>query len=303
MVKKRKRHLSLVMAFVMFFSLISGFEPIKVLAAGSGTPESPYSVSEALNYVQTTYANTNPTGTVTVEGYIVGTYKTNGIILADNSSTPTTPIDKTKLLGVIASTDQQNIDTINLWNKSDKKGIKVRVTGAWRSTKPWASYDGVISTIGTVKGKDLTIVSADSPVTPPTVKPITGLTLPATAEVDVNKTTKISLTFAPSDTTETAVNWTSSDDTIATVGADGTVTGKTGGKSVTITATSAVNSAIKAQCTVTVKAEEPAITIAEARAKVSNSSVKVSGIVTYIDSTRYYIQDSTAAIALDAIDV
>lgn len=60
---------------------------------------------------------------------------------------------------------------------------------------------------------------------------------PATASVEVGKTIKISGSVAPADATDKSVTYKSSDEAIATVKADGTVTGIKAGKA-TITLTS-----------------------------------------------------------------
>lgn len=72
--------------------------------------------------------------------------------------------------------------------------------------------------------------------TTPTTVAVTGVTLDqATVSVEVGKTAKLVATVAPTDATNKAVDYTSSDDTIATVTADGTVTGVKAGTA-TITA-------------------------------------------------------------------
>ena len=67
--------------------------------------------------------------------------------------------------------------------------------------------------------------------------PVTGVTLtPKTVNVDVDATTKLNSTVAPSTATNKSVSYKSSDEAIATVSSDGTVTGVTAG-SATITVT------------------------------------------------------------------
>ncbi|MBR5930878.1 MAG: Ig-like domain-containing protein, partial [Lachnospiraceae bacterium] len=82
--------------------------------------------------------------------------------------------------------------------------------------------------------------------------PVTGIELDKTAEtVAVNGTAQLNATVLPATATNKKVNWTSSDETIATVDSTGKVTGVAEGE-VAITATSAENSEIFATCTVTV---------------------------------------------------
>lgn len=66
---------------------------------------------------------------------------------------------------------------------------------------------------------------------------VTGVTIdPKTASIDVGATTKLNSTVAPSTATNKSVSYTSSNDAIATVSNDGTVTGIVEGEA-TITVT------------------------------------------------------------------
>lgn len=82
---------------------------------------------------------------------------------------------------------------------------------------------------------------------------ITGVTVtPEMASVKVGGTVDLSASVAPTDTTQsTDINWSSSDEKIATVDATGKVTAVAEGK-VTITATSAANNTLSASCEVIV---------------------------------------------------
>ncbi len=73
-----------------------------------------------------------------------------------------------------------------------------------------------------------------------------------TATVQVGQTTKLAVIVAPSDATNKGVNWSSSNEAVATVDADGVVTGVASGNA-TITATAKDGSGVKASCTVTVE--------------------------------------------------
>lgn len=81
----------------------------------------------------------------------------------------------------------------------------------------------------------------------------TAMAIPATAEVEVGKTVKLSPSWTPSNATETTITWTTSDATVATVSAKGVVTGVATG-TCTITAKSRH---LTATCTVTVKPAAP----------------------------------------------
>ena len=84
---------------------------------------------------------------------------------------------------------------------------------------------------------------------------VTKLTLSqTTAEVSVGKTLTLSCTIEPTDATNKELVWSSFDETIATVDAQGVVTGVKAG-TVTITVASKSDPSVKATCTVTVVGE------------------------------------------------
>ena len=82
--------------------------------------------------------------------------------------------------------------------------------------------------------------------------PVTGITLnTTTASLEVGKTTTLTATVAPENAANKALKWASSDEDVATVAPDGTVTAVKVGTA-TITATAADGSGKSATCTVTV---------------------------------------------------
>lgn len=84
---------------------------------------------------------------------------------------------------------------------------------------------------------------------------VTKLTLSeSSAEVSIGKTLTLSCTIEPSNATNKELIWSSSDETIATVDAQGVVTGVKAG-TVTITVASKSNPSVKAICRVTVVGE------------------------------------------------
>ncbi|MBR4499148.1 MAG: Ig domain-containing protein, partial [Paludibacteraceae bacterium] len=135
----------------------------------------------------------------------------------------------------------------------------------------WSSNDPAIasvSDVGVVKGEGvgttkIIVTTVDGSKTAEctvTVKaaapiPVTAISI-ADKTVQVGASTSIAITYTPSNAnTGKQCDWTSSDNTIATVN-NGTVTGLKVG-SVTITATSTTDSNIKATCTVTVQEGDP----------------------------------------------
>ena len=84
---------------------------------------------------------------------------------------------------------------------------------------------------------------------------VTKLTLSeSSAEVSIGKTLTLSCTIEPSNATNKELVWSSLDETIATVDAQGVVTGVKAG-TVTITVASKSDPSVKATCTVTVIGE------------------------------------------------
>jgi uncharacterized protein YjdB len=139
-------------------------------------------------------------------------------------------------------------------------------------TVTFASSDAAIATVDNT-GKvtavkagnaDITVTTKDGGKTAKceltvTAKqiPVTGVTIePKTASVDVDATTKLNSTVAPSTATNKSVSYKSSDEAVATVSSNGTVTGVAEGEA-TITVTTQDGNKSDA-ATVTVNAaEEP----------------------------------------------
>ncbi len=87
----------------------------------------------------------------------------------------------------------------------------------------------------------------------PSGKELKGITLDhESLELYVGTTESLMPTFNPSDAADKSVEWTSSDESVATVNADGEVTAVAEGEA-TITVTSVANPAISASCQVVVK--------------------------------------------------
>lgn len=84
--------------------------------------------------------------------------------------------------------------------------------------------------------------------------PVTELSIVGASEVEVGKSLQLEISYTPSNTTQTGLVWSSSDETIASVDAVGKVTAKKEGK-VTITVESKENSSVRATLDLTVKAK------------------------------------------------
>ena len=131
------------------------------------------------------------------------------------------------------------------------------------STVTWKSSDTNVATVDqngnvTAVGVGSTTITATAGGKNATCKiavtakpvPIEGIAL-SNAEVSVGRIIQLEPVFTPANTTQRDLKWSSSNNMIATIDANGRVRGVAEGK-VTITATSTVNSTISAACVVTV---------------------------------------------------
>ena len=93
----------------------------------------------------------------------------------------------------------------------------------------------------------------------PVVTPVTGVTLDrSTLELTEGESAALTASVAPAEADDKRVTWTSSDETVAKVDSSGRVTAMKAGTA-TITVTT-VDGGFTAECTVTVKAKQPAVT-------------------------------------------
>ena len=140
----------------------------------------------------------------------------------------------------------------------------------------WTSSDETVATVDenglvtakkagtaviTVTSKDNSEISAECTITVTSAAPekveVTGITLDKTsAEAEEGKTVQLVATVTPDNATVKDCEWTSSDETVATVDVNGLVTAKQAGTAV-ITVTSKDNSEISAECTITVTSAAP----------------------------------------------
>ncbi|MDN4853708.1 Ig-like domain-containing protein [Pediococcus pentosaceus] len=146
--------------------------------------------------------------------------------------------------------------TLNIY-KSDKlvasgeagqTSVDVALPGGTTATD--GEYQG---TFKDEDGNESTKVGFPAFTVPADTVAVTGVTIdPVTASIEVGKTTKLTANVAPDNATNKAVTYKSSDEKIATVAPDGTVTAVAVG-SANITAT-AVDGGSNASCVVTVSA-------------------------------------------------
>ena len=299
---KNKKYLSIFLSLALILSNLFGFTSAKSVFAGTGVPNDPYSVAEAMA-VAAKIKKADATTAVTVAGYIVApctVVTPPGIIIADINGAAS---DAKETIYVLpGASDQANKVVLANWNTPDKVGKKVVVSGYFRIADG-ALYGGRSGRpcVGTVNTKPLVIYEYGT--TPPAPVPITGLGIDkTTADLAIGGKVKLGVTFTPDNTTDKSVTLVSKNPTVATVDASGLVSGVALGTS-QIEVTSTVKPDLKAVCTVTVKSA-PTIdlsTIGDARAKKIGSNVKINGIVSRISGSSVFIQDETAGVCLFSI--
>ncbi|MFC6402307.1 Ig domain-containing protein [Mammaliicoccus sciuri] len=194
---------------------------------------------------------------VTVDGldantdYAAGTYQVSFSNENGESDKVDVPSFKTKPISVTGVTLSKESLTLEP-GATGNLVATVEPSTATDKTVTFASSDKEIATVDN-KGKvtavkpgaaDITVTTKDGSktakcaltVTAKTIA-VTGVTIaPKTASVDVDTTTKLNSTVAPSTATNKSVSYKSSDEAVATVSSNGTVTGVAEGDA-TITVT------------------------------------------------------------------
>lgn len=154
----------------------------------------------------------------------------NVVILAEKITVSSTSVrieaGKRKALTYTLSPSNVSDKTVK-WKSSDKTVVRVSQEGIFKALKPGTATVTVTSGDGEVKAKcKVTVIQAP-----------TGVTVTADKKsVKVGAELKLSADVLPANASDKSVEWTSSDNSVAVVDTDGTVTGLKAGK-VKITAT------------------------------------------------------------------
>ena len=168
--------------------------------------------------------------------------KTNGTLTITPVAVPATAValdattqklDTGKTFTLKATVAPANTTDKVVWSSSNAAVAKVSEDGVVNAVKPGSAV--ITATAGIVKA------SCTVTVANPIIK-ATGVKITApTRSIAAGKKVQLKATVAPSNTTNKAVKWTTSNKKVATVNSKGLVTfnKKAGGKKVTITATSA----------------------------------------------------------------
>ena len=178
-------------------------------------------------------------------------------------------------------------ESISLTNASEDlivgmtKKLETTITPEDATTKTitWTSSNTEVATVSaegivTAKGGGTTVITATT-YNGKTVKctitveqPVTAIALSdATTSLWVGKTKALTATVTPTASSNTAVNWSSSDENVATVSSKGVITAK-GKGTCTITCTAADGYGAKSTCEVTVKQQVTEIAISETNASL-----------------------------------
>jgi len=133
---------------------------------------------------------------------------------------------------------------------------------------------------------------------------VTGVTMsPTTASVAINATQQLTATIAPTNATNTAVTWTTSNSTIATVSTSGLVSGKAAG-SATITVTTA-DQAKTATCVITVPSTTvtvTGVTMSPTTASVAiNATQQLTATIAPTNATNKSVTWSTSNSAIATV--
>ena len=193
-----------------------------------------------------------------------------------NGKTATCKITVEKPVTAIALSDV----TTTLW-VGDSKALRTTVTptDASNTVVNWSSSDNKIATISskgviTAKGKGtctITCTAADGygakTTCEVTVKQqVTSIALSdVTTSLWVGETKTLTATITPTTVNNTAVNWASSDNNVATVSSKGVITAK-GKGTCTITCTAVDGYGTKSECSITVKQPVASITLSSSSA-------------------------------------
>ncbi len=158
-----------------------------------------------------------------------------------------TQVQEGKLVQLVATVTPDNATVKDCeWTSSDEAIATVDANGLVTTKKAGK----VTITVTTKDGSEL---SAKCEITVISAKvEVTGITLDKTsAETEEGKTVQLVATVTPDNATVKDCEWTSSDETVATVDVNGLVTAKQAGTAV-ITVTSKDNPEISAECTITI---------------------------------------------------
>ena len=220
----------------------------------------------------------------------------------------------------VVATPAESI-TISQETATLKVGETVELTAtvmpedATDKTVSWTSNDEAVATVD-AEGKVTAIALGEATVTATcgevsTYCTVTVVATPAesitisqeTATLKVGETVELTATVMPEDATDKTVSWTSNDEAVATVDAEGKVTAVALGEA-EITATAADGSGISANCLVTVNPvlAESLIISPESWNGVANESFRITAVVKPDNTTDKTLMWSTNDATIATVD-
>ncbi len=186
------------------------------------------------------------------------------------------------------------------------------VTVTWTSSKEsvaTVAEDGTVTAVATGEAT-ITVTTTDGGFTDTckvtVTNPATGITLNKDATtIEKGKTEKLTATVTPSDADDLTVTWTSSDNEVATVSADGTVTGVKGGVA-TVTAKDASGNKATCEVTVYVPVEGIEITAPASDRLATGKTLQLAITTTPADATEKGVtwkssDEETATVSADGV--
>jgi uncharacterized protein YjdB len=223
----------------------------------------------------------SPTGSLSIN---LENYTGNDVVVVratiDNGEEPGKPYTEELYLGVFVPVNKIDLTSAAKITKGQTLSLSgaVAPNNATNKTITWTLSAGstgvtlidntLYATAANVQSGTVTVTASIANGTIPgedytkefviTVQPtVTGVSLPASASVDVNGILSLSATIEPSGAEYQSVSWSSNNDKATVSGSDlsATVTGQAAGDAtITVTVTNADGSQVTAICTVTVKA-------------------------------------------------
>ena len=200
-------------------------------------------------------------GTGLYKGSLEKSYQILPITVAEiklSQSTLSMKKGETTVLTVTITPENATDKSVD-WTSSDTKIATVDSTGKVTAVSAGTAIITCMAKDGSDKKATCEVTVTDPTPPKPSVVKVTKITLnKTTASVGKGKTMQLTATVTPTNATNKAVTWKSSNTKIATVSSTGKVTAKSAG-TVTITCTAKDGSGKKATCKVTVTESKPPV--------------------------------------------
>ncbi len=196
-----------------------------------------------------------------------------GITLAEDEVTVAAGLTKTLDYSFVPA--EPTINNTVTWT-SDAEGIATVKDGVVTGVSTGTANITVTTANGKTATCKVTVVDKIA---------VTGITIPATLTMEALTTKTLTATVAPDNASEKGIEWTSSNNEIATVSQNGSITAHKNG-TVTITATAKDGSGVTAKCAVTVTYTASTATLSSSTLTMeTNSEAQLSVSITPSNAT------------------